>query len=73
MKIAIVGAGISGVCAANLLAQEGFKVDVFEKSRGLGGRLTTKRLDWAHIDIGAQYFTARDPRFIKQVEAWQQQ
>jgi renalase len=73
MKIAIIGAGISGVCAANLLVKQGFEVDVFEKSRGLGGRLTTKRLDWAHIDIGAQYFTARDPRFIQQVEAWQNQ
>lgn len=73
MKIAIIGAGISGVCAANLLVEQGFLVDVFEKSRGLGGRLTTKRLNWAHIDIGAQYFTARDPRFIKQVESWQSQ
>jgi len=73
MKIAIVGAGISGVCAANLLAKQGFEVDVFEKSRGLGGRLTTKRLDWAHIDIGAQYFTARNPRFMQQVEEWQSQ
>lgn len=73
MKIAIIGAGISGICAANLLAKQGFEVDVFEKSRGLGGRLTTKRLYWAHIDIGAQYFTARDPRFIQQVEEWQRQ
>ena len=73
MKIAIIGAGISGVCAANLLVRQGFEVDVFEKSRGLGGRLTTKRLDWAHIDIGAQYFTARDPRFLQQVQAWQSQ
>jgi predicted NAD/FAD-dependent oxidoreductase len=73
MKIAIIGAGISGLCSANLLAKHGFEIDIFEKSRGLGGRLTTKRLDWAHIDIGAQYFTARDPRFIKQVEVWQSQ
>ncbi len=71
MKIAIIGAGIAGTSAASLLIDQGHSVDIFEKSRGLGGRLTTKRLDWAHIDTGAQYFTARDPRFIQQVEQWQ--
>ncbi len=71
MKIAIIGAGIAGATTAKLLVEQGYSVDVFEKSRGLGGRLTTKRLDWAHIDIGAQYFTARDPRFTEQVKQWQ--
>ena len=41
LKIAIVGAGIAGLAAARILAKN-FEVTVFEKSRGLGGRLSTR-------------------------------
>lgn len=70
MRIAIIGAGLSGLAAAQRLQQSGMSVDVYEKSRGTGGRLSTKRLDWASLDIGAQYFTARDARFQQAVDAW---
>ncbi|WP_086931856.1 NAD(P)/FAD-dependent oxidoreductase [Agarilytica rhodophyticola] len=70
MKIAIIGAGLAGMTTAQQLVQENIEVDVFEKSRGLGGRLATKRLEWAHIDTGAQYFTARNEAFQKQVDQW---
>lgn len=70
MKIAIIGAGIAGLTAAQGLRSLGCDVHVFEKSRGVGGRVSTKRLEWAHIDMGAQYFTARDPRFKKKVADW---
>ena len=70
MKVAIIGAGISGLTAARKLSDLGIHVEVFEKSKGLGGRLSTKRLEWGHVDIGAQYFTARDPRFKTQVNEW---
>ena len=72
MKVAIIGAGVSGLTAAHHLTTRGLRVEVFEKSRGLGGRLATKRLDWGHMDTGAQYFTARDPRFVQKVKTWQQ-
>jgi len=71
MKVAIIGAGVAGMTLAKNLIQRGAQIEVFEKSRGLGGRLTTKRFHWGHVDIGAQYFTARDPRFQKQVDQWQ--
>ncbi|WP_066015027.1 NAD(P)/FAD-dependent oxidoreductase [Endozoicomonas atrinae] len=72
MKIALIGAGLSGIKAASLLIDLGHEVTVFEKSRGLGGRLANRRTAWGKLDIGAQYFTARDPDFQKQVELWLQ-
>jgi predicted NAD/FAD-dependent oxidoreductase len=38
-------------------------VTVYEKSRGVGGRLATRRLEAGGIDHGAQYVTAREPAF----------
>jgi predicted NAD/FAD-dependent oxidoreductase len=71
--VAIVGAGLAGLSAARILVDHGWEVDVFEKSRGTGGRLATRRIDELAFDIGAQYFTVRDPRFRRWVSAWQQQ
>lgn len=71
-KIAIVGAGIAGLsCATDLIAQ-GHHVTVFEKSKGVAGRMSTKRLDDGHCDHGAQYFTCNHPEFEQQVQAWLQ-
>ncbi|MEM7314235.1 MAG: deoxyribodipyrimidine photo-lyase, partial [Planctomycetota bacterium] len=37
-RIAIVGAGLSGVTCGRILSDHGFAVTIFEKSRGAGGR-----------------------------------
>jgi predicted NAD/FAD-dependent oxidoreductase len=67
----IIGAGISGLACAQQLRAAGIKVTIFEKSRGLGGRMATRRFDsGAAFDHGAQYFTARDPRFANLVQEW---
>lgn len=68
--VAIVGAGMAGMSCARRLTDAGFAVSVFEKSRGLGGRMATRRQEPQTLDHGAQYFRARDPRFLAQVEAW---
>ncbi len=75
LRIAVVGAGFSGLAAARALADQHHEVVVFEKSRGRGGRAATRRLPdvpsgptW--VDHGAQYFTARDPRFRRRVLSW---
>ena len=73
MKAAIIGAGVAGLTAARELAKRGVQVKVFEKSRGVGGRLANKRLDWGVVDFGAPYFTACDARFQKQLAQWQKQ
>ncbi len=53
--IAIIGAGISGLVCAQQLTQAGYKVVVVEKSRGLGGRVATRRLHNTLADHGASY------------------
>lgn len=63
-RIAIIGSGIAGLTAAILLKEQGHSVTVFEKSRGPGGRLAAKRVAGGSADIGAQYFTARNPAFL---------
>lgn len=70
LRIAVVGAGMAGLTAARLLAEQGNDVVVVEKARGAGGRMSTRRQGSCRFDHGAQYFTARHPRFLRQVEAW---
>lgn len=67
----IVGAGISGLLAANILQKQGVKVTVVDKSRGVGGRMATRRMEGGRLDHGAQYFTVRDRIFGGWVEAWE--
>lgn len=69
-KVAIIGAGMAGVTAAKILKDEGVNVTVFEKSRGVGGRMSTRRNEFGHFDHGAQYFTASEPEFQKVVDHW---
>ena len=61
-RIAVVGAGMSGLVVARRLAAFG-NVRVFEKSRGPGGRMLTRYADAFEFDHGAQYFTARSNAF----------
>lgn len=61
--IAIIGAGLAGLAAARRLAAAGHAVSLFDKGRGPGGRLSTRRSgDW-RFDHGGQFVTARDPVF----------
>lgn len=66
--IAIIGAGMAGVVAARTLTQAGHRVTLLEKSRGFGGRMSTRRSDFGGFDHGAQYFTVRDARFQKALD-----
>ncbi|MBN8504677.1 MAG: NAD(P)-binding protein [Burkholderiales bacterium] len=76
-RVAIVGAGIAGATLARRLTDVGIGVQVFEKSRGLGGRLATRRTDWtapdgrvhrARFDHGAPAFAAHTPAFRRFME-----
>ncbi len=71
LDVIVIGAGLSGLLAAAGLQSGGARVLVLDKGRGVGGRLATRRTDSGVFDHGAQFFTARDPQFHSQVEAWQ--
>ena len=63
-RVAVIGAGVAGIACAHALRGHGFEPVIFEKSRGLGGRLATRRVEGGlTIDHGAQFLTARTPAF----------
>ncbi|TNE89405.1 MAG: FAD-dependent oxidoreductase [Deltaproteobacteria bacterium] len=70
-RVLVVGAGIAGAAAAWHLARMGVEVEVVDKSRGAGGRMSSRRTDHGRYGHGAPSFTARDPRFLRQVRIWQ--
>lgn len=69
--IAIIGCGLAGLAAAHHLREAGLPVQLFDKSRGSGGRLASRRTEYGDIDLGAQYFTVRDRAFRQAVHQWQ--
>ena len=68
--VAVIGAGMSGATAARTLADAGLAVTLFEKSRGPGGRMSTRRAPPWTFDHGAQYVTARGPAFRRAMATW---
>jgi predicted NAD/FAD-dependent oxidoreductase len=61
--ILIIGAGMAGLLAATDLQASGFHPLIVDKGRGVGGRLASRRIGSATFDHGAQFITARTPRF----------
>ncbi|MEL6166866.1 MAG: FAD-dependent oxidoreductase, partial [Cyanobacteria bacterium J06628_3] len=53
--IAVIGAGMAGLVCAQQLTQAGYSVIVIDKSRGVGGRVATRRLHDTASDHGACY------------------
>jgi hypothetical protein len=74
LRVAVVGAGMAGLSCARVLADHGVDVEVFDKSRGPSGRMSTRRVSDPAVqaDHGAQFFTVRDPHFRRHVESWVQ-
>lgn len=71
-QVAVIGAGIAGAACARALTLAGHSVHVFDKSRGPGGRLATRRVEWidrhgqartTRLDHGAVGITARSASF----------
>ena len=49
-KVVIIGAGIGGLATANLLAQAGHEVHIYEKNDQLGGRAGQFKKDGVTFD-----------------------
>lgn len=68
----VIGAGVAGLVAARTLADHGLEVVVLDKSRGVGGRLATRRLrDGASFDHGAALFDPVSEPFRRQLAVWE--
>ncbi|MBC7939825.1 MAG: FAD-dependent oxidoreductase, partial [Chitinophagaceae bacterium] len=52
--VAVIGAGVAGAACASSLRQAGMNVTLFEKARGVGGRMATRRARWLGADGQAQ-------------------
>ncbi len=52
--VAIIGAGIGGLCTGALLSDQGYRVAVVERLSYLGGRCSTKQIKGYRIDLGVQ-------------------
>lgn len=63
MKIAIVGAGFAGCYASNRLTRYGHSVTIFEKARGVGGRMATKYFNDLKVNHGTDSFEATSENF----------
>ena len=61
-NIAIIGAGLSAPTLATILKSSA-NISVFEKSRSVSGRMSTRRAGLYHFDHGAQFFRAKSPGF----------
>ena len=68
-RIAIVGAGVSGLTAAYALRTLPIDVTVFEKSRGFGGRAASRGRYGCRYDHGANYFSPSSSRVEQLVTA----
>lgn len=78
-SIAIIGAGIAGLTLAKTLKNKA-RIKVFEKSRGLSGRISTRYTDKYQFNHGASCFTARSKAFkefiqplidCKEIQVWE--
>lgn len=63
-QILIVGAGVAGLTCARELAQAGVAATVLERSRGVGGRCATRRIEGQPVDHGVPYLHGSDPAFV---------
>ncbi len=63
-SVAVVGAGLAGLSAALELADAGFDVEVFERSRLLGGKATSFTVGDAEIDNGQHVYLGCCSEFL---------
>ncbi len=63
-RVGVIGGGLAGLAAAAELAQAGWEVTLFERSRLLGGRATSFRIGGWEVDNGQHVFLACFTEFL---------
>ena len=71
-RIVIIGAGVAGLICAQILLKYGFNVTIFDKSRGPGGRVASRRIENGVFNHGASSIpdfrvTTSLPKFVKEI------
>ncbi|MGE0002753.1 MAG: FAD-dependent oxidoreductase, partial [Fimbriimonadaceae bacterium] len=68
MRVAVVGAGLAGLAAARMLVRAGAEVTLFEARDRIGGRVSTRSLDGAKYEAGAEWVDSDHRRVIALAE-----
>lgn len=63
MKVAVIGAGISGIASAFYLKKAGLQVDLFEEAPVIGGRIGSERMLGRWMDFGGKNIGRKYHRF----------
>ncbi len=72
--VAIIGAGLAGLTAAKKLIASECDVTIFDKSRGVGGRIATRRADAGLVfHHGLAYLRGASIEFTEQLKQWCEQ
>lgn len=76
-SVAVVGAGIAGISAAQVLRERGCDVVVLDRGLRIGGRMAARTMrdtflpyEGRIVDVGASYLTADHPEFLAVVQGW---
>lgn len=68
--VVVVGAGASGLMAAQQLEADGFDVVVVERADHVGGRMATRGIAGGRADVGAQFISVETTSFSNLVYRW---
>ena len=67
--VSIIGTGLSSIFSCLRISEAlSVRIQVFDKARGLGGRLATRRADGGRFDHGAQYMKINEISNLKEIE-----
>ena len=67
-EVVVVGAGIAGLSLARALADSGMKPLVLDRSRGVGGRAATRRVEGQPVDHGVVFLHGSHPKFLASLD-----